>query len=213
MNAQELMELVQRGETEGVEFKKTTGQRSEGMRTVCAMLNGGGGFVLFGVTVAGKVAGQMVTTQTLEEIHNELRRIEPAAFPDVETVALEGGSSVIALRVPSGGGPYPYDGRAYMRNGPTTIVMPQAIYERKLLERSHASNRWENQVAEGLAVEDLDRAEVTRTVEEAIRRGRMFCSSSTSSISAVNVAGRGGCSRGHCPDVHGARPRCCPKLW
>jgi ATP-dependent DNA helicase RecG len=173
MNTRELMELVQAGESEGVEFKKTTGQRTEGMRTVCAMLNGAGGFVLFGVTSAGRIVGQTVNAHTLEEVHNELRRIEPAAFPDIETVALEGGASVIALRVPSGGGPYTYDGRAYVRNGPTTITMPQPIYERKLLERSHAANRWENQVADGLAVEDLDRAEITRTVDEAIRRGRM----------------------------------------
>ncbi len=161
MNIHELSDLVQGGETEGVEFKKTTGQRTEGMRTVCGMLNGAGGFVLFGVTAAGKIVGQMVTTQTLEEIHNDLRRIEPPVFPDVETVALAGGNSVIVLRVPSGGGPYVYDGRAYMRNGPTTIIMPQAIYERKLLERSHALNRWENQPAEGLTPDDLDRAEIT----------------------------------------------------
>ncbi len=173
MNIDELNELVRGGESDRVEFKKTTGQRSEGVRTVCAMLNGVGGFVLFGVTPAGKAAGQIVATQTVEEVHNELRKIEPPAFPDVETVALGNSNSVIALRVPSGVGPYVYDGRPYMRNGPTTIVMPQAIYERKLLERTHAANRWENQPAEGVALEGLDRAEVTRTVEEAIRRGRM----------------------------------------
>jgi ATP-dependent DNA helicase RecG len=173
MNAKELDDLVRSGESETVEFKKSTGQRTEGMKTVCAMMNGVGGFVLFGVTAGGRVSGQEVTTQTLEDIHNELRRIEPPAFPDVETVKLDSGQSVIALRVPSGGGPFVYDGRAYMRNGPTTINMPQPIYERKLLERSHAVNRWENQVAEGLTLEDLDSAEVRRTVDEAIRRGRM----------------------------------------
>src|SRR5687767_12865548 len=102
MNIPELTDLVQGGETEGVEFKKTTGQRTEGMRTVCGMLNGAGGFVLFGVSASGKIAGQAVTTHTLEEIHNELRRIEPAAFPDVETVVLDDANSVIAVRVPSG---------------------------------------------------------------------------------------------------------------
>jgi ATP-dependent DNA helicase RecG len=173
MNTEELNELVRGGESDRVEFKKTTGQRSEGVRTVCAMLNGVGGFVLFGVTPAGKVVGQVVTTHTLEEVHNELRKIEPPAFPDVETVPLGDGNRVIALRVPSGVGPYACDGRPYMRNGPTTIVMPQAIYGRKLLERSHATNRWENRPAEGVTFDELDRAEVTRTVDEAIRRSRM----------------------------------------
>jgi ATP-dependent DNA helicase RecG len=173
MNLDELTELVHGGESDRVEFKKTTGQRSEGVRTACAMLNGLGGFVLFGVTPAGKIAGQILSTTTLEDVHNELRRIEPPAFPDVETVALSDGNSVIVLRVPGGGGPYTCEGRPYLRNGPTTMVMPQPVYERKLLERMHASHRWENRTAEGVSLEHLDATEITRTVDEAIRRGRM----------------------------------------
>lgn len=173
MNHQELTELVSAGESERIEFKKTTGQRSEAMRTVCAMLNGLGGFVLFGVTDKGKVIGQPVVTHTLGEIAAELKKIEPPAFPDVETVALPNGNSIIALRVPGGGGPYTYDGRAYVRNGPTTSTMPQRRYERLLLERMHASARWENQPAVGVTVADLDHAEIVRTIDEAIRRRRM----------------------------------------
>jgi ATP-dependent DNA helicase RecG len=173
LNTQELTELSQGGEQETVEFKKTTGQLFEGIRSVCAMLNGKGGFVLFGVTPAGEIRGQDVTTKTLEDVHNDLRKIEPPAFPDVETVRLPSGKSVIALRVPGGGGPFAYDGRPFMRNGPTTIQMPQAIYERKLLERAHATNRWENQPAERITIDDLDGNEIVRTVEEAVRRGRL----------------------------------------
>lgn len=62
----------------------------------------------------------------------ELRRIEPPAFPDIETIGLEEGNGVIVLRVPGGGGPYTYDGRPYIRNGPTTGVMPRAEYGRQL---------------------------------------------------------------------------------
>ena len=51
--------------------------------------------------------------------------------------------------------------------------MPRERYERLLLERMHASNRWENQVALGLTPGDLDSPEISRTVEEAIRRLRM----------------------------------------
>ena len=70
---------------------------------------------------AGRVDGQDVSPKTLEDVHNELRKIEPAAFPDVERVDLPNGKGVIALRVPSGVGPYAYDGRPYTRYGPTTI--------------------------------------------------------------------------------------------
>ena len=173
MDIVELNEIVRGGESQTVEFKKNTGQLREGLRTACAMLNGKGGFVLFGVTDKGFIGGQHVATKTLEDVHNDLRNLDPPAFPDVEIVRLTDGKSVIVLSVPGGGGLYEYEGRAYLRNGPTTIRMPRSIRERKLLERSHPLARWENQPAAGVTFDVLDRAEILRTVEEAIRRGRM----------------------------------------
>ena len=41
-----------------------------------------------------------------------------------------------------------------------------------LLERLHGETRWENEVASGWTLADLDTAEIIRTLEEAIRRGR-----------------------------------------
>ena len=120
MNLNELKGIVAKGESDRVEFKRTTGQRTEAAKTVCALANGLGGFVLFGVTDKGEIIGQQVATSTMEDVANELRRIEPPIFPDIETVALKGGNAVIALRVPGGGGPYTYDGRPYQRHGPTT---------------------------------------------------------------------------------------------
>lgn len=173
MNLGELKALIADGESDRVEFKRTTGQRSDAAKTVTAMLNGMGGFVLFGVTEGGEAVGQQLSAHTLEEIANELRRIEPPAFPDLETVVVGSDRAVIVLRAPGGGGPYTYDGRPYLRLGPTTSVMPRQRYERVLLERMHASHRWENQPAQGIRVEDLDHAEIARTIEEAIRRQRM----------------------------------------
>ena len=40
MNAEELLQLVAQGESETLEFKRTTGQKREAARTLCAMLNG-----------------------------------------------------------------------------------------------------------------------------------------------------------------------------
>jgi len=101
MNLKELKAIVARRESERTEFKRSTGQRTEAAKTVCALANGLGGFVIFGITDKGEIVGQRVVTSTLEDVANELRRIEPPIVPDVETVALKGGTSVIALRVPS----------------------------------------------------------------------------------------------------------------
>jgi ATP-dependent DNA helicase RecG len=41
-----------------------------------------------------------------------------------------------------------------------------------LLERLHGEERWENRLADAWTVRDLDGAEITRTIDEAVRRGR-----------------------------------------
>ncbi len=56
VNLAELKELIRSGENERLEFKKSTGQRTDAARTVCAMLNGLGGFVLFGIAGAISLA-------------------------------------------------------------------------------------------------------------------------------------------------------------
>lgn len=174
MNTRELQELVSDGESERLEFKRSTGQRTEAAKAVCAMLNGLGGFVLFGITDKGELVGQGVVAKTIEDITMELRKIEPPAFPDIETMALKKGSSVIVLTVPGGGGPYSFDGRPYLRHGPTNIVMPRAEYERRLIERLHATRRWENEpVADGVSFKDLNEGEIRTTLENAIRLGRL----------------------------------------
>ncbi len=166
MNYEELRSLVEKGENDRVEFKKSTGQRTSAAKTICAMLNGLGGFVLFGVSNSGKIIGQQTSNKTLEDIAAELQRIEPPAFPDIETVNLKRGSAVIVLTVSGGGGPYIYDGRPYLRNGPTTVVMPRDEYERRLVEHLHATRRWENEpVSEGVSLDDLDEEEIQITLD------------------------------------------------
>ena len=69
--------------------------------------------------------------------------------------------------------PYRYRSTAYRRVGTTTLGMPADEYNRVLFERMHSEQRWENQSAAGWSVEDLDETEIRRTVQEAIRRGRL----------------------------------------
>ncbi len=162
------------GESEALEFKETTGTRREATMTVCAFLNQGGGQVLFGVTRAGVVAGQQVSERTIEEVSAELQHIDPPAFPTIERVPVDGDREVIVVSTSQGASrPYTYRGRAYRRVGNTTLAMSADEYNRMLFERMHSEQRWENQPAAGWSVFDLDLAEIRRTVEEAVRRGRL----------------------------------------
>ena len=166
--------LVASGESETLEFKETTGTRREVAMTMCAFLNQGGGQVLFGVMPDGTVAGQQVSEHTIEELSAELQRIDPPAFPNVERVPVDSGREVIVVSTGQGASrPYSYRGSAYRRVGNTTLAMSADEYNRMLFERMHSEQRWENQPAVGWSVDDLDVAEIRRTVSEAVRRGRL----------------------------------------
>ena len=169
-----LLALATTGESETLEFKETTGTRREATMTVCAFLNQGGGQVLFGVAPGGVVVGQQVGERTIEELSAELRQIDPPAFPTVERVPVDGGREVIAVSTGQGASrPYTYRGTAYRRVGNTTLAMSSDEYSRMLFERMHSEQRWENQPATGWSIDDLDLAEIRRTIAEAIRRGRL----------------------------------------
>ena len=174
MTLDQIVALAVSGESETVEFKATTGTRRKATATVCAMLNQRGGHVLFGVTPAGKVAGQQVVDRTIEEVSAELQRIDPPAFPTIERVRAENGRDVLVVGVsPGPARPYMYQGRSYRRVGNTTVPMSGDEYNRMLFERMHSERRWENQPATGWTVDDLDVAEVRSTAAEAVRRGRL----------------------------------------
>ncbi|WP_052435890.1 helix-turn-helix domain-containing protein [Neochlamydia sp. EPS4] len=174
MRLEELQKSVAKGESENLEFKKTTGQRSEAAKTVCAMLNGLGGFLLFGVSDKGEIASQQVTARTLEDIAQELRKIEPPAFPEIETVAIGSDKAVILVRVSGKLGTYCYDGRPYLRHGPTTQIIPRGEYEKRVLDKFHAYRRWENELTpEWITIQDLDEEEIQSTLQNAVKLGRM----------------------------------------
>ena len=170
----QMADLAASGESETLEFKATTGARREAAMTVCAFLNQGGGQVLFGVRPTGAIVGQQVSERTIEELSAELRRIDPPAFPTVERVPVDGGCEAIVVSTGQGASrPYSYRGTAYRRVGNTTLAMSADEYNRMLFERMHSEQRWENQPAVGWSVDDLDAAEIRRTVAEAVRRGRL----------------------------------------
>ena len=174
MTLEQLTTLVASRESETLEFKGTTGTRREAAKTMCAMLNHSGGYVLFGVSPDGDVVGQQVSDRTIEEVSAEIQRIDPPAFPEVNRVPVAGDRELVVVRVNRGSArPYMYQGVAYRRVGNTTLALSSDEYNRMLFERMHSERRWENQPATGWSIDDLDVSEIRRTVAEAVRRGRL----------------------------------------
>jgi ATP-dependent DNA helicase RecG len=174
MNRDQIEAWVQSGESETLEFKLTTGERREASQTLCAMLNHRGGRVLFGIhPKPARIVGQQVSDKTLEDVAQELKLIDPPVFPSVERIPVGDGKEVVVVTVTQGPvRPYTYKGQAYKRVGCTSPAMSRDEYNRMLLERMHGESRWENQPADDWSPADLDIAEIVRTVDEAVRRGR-----------------------------------------
>lgn len=173
MTADEIFSLLAVGESEQLELKKSTGQRTEGAKTVCGMMNGNGGYLVFGVNDRKEVVGQEIGENTIADILHELRKIEPQV-PFGPEIVLVGNVPTIVISVPgSTGATHNYDGRAYLRHGASTVLMSQDEYRRRLVEQMNPSTRWEMQPAIDFGIEDIDSEEVFRTVDEAVKRGRL----------------------------------------
>jgi len=106
-------------------------------------------------------------------VAQELGEIEPPVFPSIERVDFLEGRQLLVVTAQAGSGqPYAYRGHAYRRVGNTSRQLSREEYNRILLERLHGDQRWENQSATGWTLADLDVVEITKTLEESIRRGR-----------------------------------------
>ena len=175
-----LHSLVAQGESETLEFKRSTADLKRVGETLCAFLNGDGGKVLIGVAPDGRLVGQSVADITLRDIAAMLGRFEPPARVEMSRIDVEGGRQVIVLEaVPSRQfAPFVYESKPYKRVGSTTTVMSQEEYARLLLDRNHSRHRWENQPAVGVRLENLDHEEILRTRQTAIEHRRLSAGTS-----------------------------------
>jgi ATP-dependent DNA helicase RecG len=119
MNLAELEQLVATGESETLEFKRSTAELRRAGEALCAFLNGEGGQVVIGVAPEGKVIGQQVSDSTLRDVAAMLGRFEPPARVEMDRVDVGEERTVIVLDAPSARAhaPFTFEGKAYRRVG------------------------------------------------------------------------------------------------
>lgn len=175
MNFKELTNIIIRGESKNLELKKSTGQLERGMESLCAMLNGDGGSVIFGVTDSGDIIGQEVSDSTKREIAGCIREFEPFPLLDVEYVSIPNSERQIIVLTTSNtdNKPFVYKGRPYIRVESTTATMPQPRYNDLLDKSRNSVLLWERQANLTLTISDLDEEEIKRTVRIGVEMGRL----------------------------------------
>ncbi len=177
--------LAKNHEGVDVEFKETTGQLNRGMETLCGMINGSGGIVVFGVSNKGKIIGQEIGDKTTREIGEAINKFDPAV--DIQPMCARLGNSdkyIIAFQTDGleTDKPYMWDGKPYHRHDSVTSVMPREKFIR-LHEHQHGLKyRWESMENQQMTIDDLDGQLIQNVIQSAVRRGRLSSAALNDSV-------------------------------
>jgi len=166
-----IKEIIEKGESETIEFKKSTAQLEKALKSICGFLNHRGGVVYFGID-DGKVVGQDVSDQTLKSISQKIRqKIKPEVTPEVKVLEIIG-KKVIEVEVKEGRNkPYHLNGIAYKRVGSEDPVISPEELERIILEKR--KRYWDSDICEGASSEDIDEEKVKWFSREGKRQHRL----------------------------------------
>ena len=128
-------EIIENGESETTEFKKSTAQLEKALKSICGFLNHRGGVVYFGID-NGNVVGQEVSDSTLKSISQKIRqKIKPEITPEVKVLEVMG-KRVIEVTVNEGGNkPYYLAGIAYKRIGTENPIISPEELEKLILNK------------------------------------------------------------------------------
>jgi predicted HTH transcriptional regulator len=162
----ELMTLVRGGEDTFLELKVKLSNPERIAQGIVALANTGGGVIVFGVNDNLRVEG----VDDPEAVRDELVRIcregvVPAIFPFIDLIAFDNGLRVVALDVEGKRRPYrTTDGRYFLRVGAEKREASREELS-ALLDDARPLG-YENIVAVGAEVEDIDEAHLWSFVRE-----------------------------------------------
>ena len=159
-------------ENEYVEFKKTTGEVHDAMRSISAMLNKHGrGEIYFGVLNNGDVVGQQISDSSLRDVSRAIKEsIDPAISPIVREEEIEG-LHVIHVVFAGTKKPYSANGVYYIRVSDEDNKLKQNELLRLVKELSYNDN-WENELTR-YSIDEIDNTALRKFFDNAKSCGRL----------------------------------------
>lgn len=159
----ELVALMSDLESQSVERKRSAGDRSAIRRNICAFANdlpglGRPGVIFIGVEDDGQPSGIAINDDLLRLLAQMAHdgNILPLPSMAVEKRTLDGADVVVVVVEPSLDLPVRYQGRSFVKIGPTVrLATPEE--EQRLTERRRASDlSFDMRPARGAQIDDLD---------------------------------------------------------
>jgi len=169
MHREEIIRLIENGESVTVEFKEGFDKKT--VETVVAFSNTIGGVILIGVTDKGEMKGVSIGKETLKNWVNKVSQsTDPRVIPDVELVDISG-KNIVVLKVKEFPiKPVSINGRCFRRVGNSNHMMtPQEISE---MHMHSIGMSWDAFPARDKTIEDIELSKVERYIESANSTGR-----------------------------------------
>ena len=160
-------ELIEKGESESLEFKESLKLKEEIGETVSAFSNSDGGVVLVGISDGGGVPGVDIGKNSVEELANYIKRnTDPQIFPSVKILE-RGGKNIVIVEVEeSAEKPVFFKNHCYKRVGKTNQMISSSEL-RKLAKESGERVYWDERVCEDASLEDIEKEKLRWFLKEA----------------------------------------------
>ena len=169
MNQDQLREIIEKGESETVEFKENFDK--EAIETVGAFANTKGGTIFIGFSDKGKMIGVQLRKDTVNSWINQIAQCtDPRMIPEIEIHTLDGMSVVVILIKEFPIKPISVKGKCYRRAGTSNRVMtPSEIVQIHL----HSTDMsWDKFPARDASLDDLDPQKIKNYARRANESGR-----------------------------------------
>ena len=160
--------LLMQNENEHLEFKAHFDE-SIIAKDVTAMLNGSGGTILVGVNKEKSVVGLSLDLDVKKLINSLMNEIRPSAPIDVQSVEYDS-KRILLISVWEGAQkPYLYQGTIYQKVGTVGGAASAESISNMLKDRKASDYNWERIPVLSAEIEDLDMAEVRKTMDDLYR--------------------------------------------
>ncbi|HLW03546.1 MAG TPA: helix-turn-helix domain-containing protein [Ktedonobacterales bacterium] len=166
MDIAELEALLQRGETQTVEYKASPPRLAELAVRLCGLANASGGVIVLGVAdESWEVVGLKRPQEAIDALLQAARLCKPPVSftpPQPQELVYQEKYLIVAVVPPSDGPIYQAGGTFYMRRGTHTVPLELSELAHLLYQRGLLA--WETQPAQRATLADLD----MRLVEQYI---------------------------------------------
>ncbi len=161
------LNIISGGESEVVEFKKSTASMREIVETICAFANHKGGMVFIGVNDDGNIIGQAVTDDTIQNVTNSIIvNTESKLFPSIEKVILNNKQCIVISVEESPLRPHLAYGRPFKRVGASTVRLDRDQYEYMLLQKYNGYG-FDYRLNKNAVLSDINESDVYNFVDKA----------------------------------------------